>query len=58
MENKKPFYESKTLWVALVAVVIGGLETYQTGGDWTAIALTCLGIIMGVLRPISTSRLN
>lgn len=48
----KPFWESKTFWTAVVAVLLGTLMWVQGQID-TGATITVMGVVMAILRSIS-----
>lgn len=58
MENKtKPFWQSKTLWVALLTI-IGGIITAVAGELQAGGAITLIGVVNIILRVITTTKLE
>lgn len=49
----KKWYESKTIIIGAIGVVVAGLEAYDKGLDWPAVALAVLGAAMIFLRTVS-----
>lgn len=59
MENTvKQWWRSKTIIAGVVAAAIGGLQMYQEGADWMAIALAVFGALAVVLRTQTTTKLT
>ena len=50
VNEKKPFWESRTFWVAFVAVVVGTLTAIQ-GNLEAGISVTFMSVLMVVVLP-------
>jgi hypothetical protein len=55
MMNYKPFWKSKTVWVAAAAIAVAGLEhfTEVIPPDANPVILAVVGVVMAYLRTIS-----
>lgn len=53
----KPFYQSKTLWLATIVVAMGVLQ-YVQGQIESGAALSTIGVLFAALRLISTQAVS
>lgn len=53
----KKWYFSKTIWVAVISVVIAGIEACEKGANPSTVALAALGTVLLFIRPTTDRRL-
>ena len=54
----KKWYQSKTVITGVIAVGIAVLEALESGGDYKTAAFAGLGVIMVILRAVTTEGLE